>query len=101
MAETPSRCVSSASKTVEAVDSDLDEISNDGVMWSSHKVQHTWELNSSKAASMFMVMFAFQVSCLCLSLDTKLPCTMCHTFLKCTLFSLSSFSFFMVYERVL
>ena len=36
---------------------------------------------------MFMVMFAFQVSCLCLSLYTKFPCAMCHTFLECTVLS--------------
>ena len=69
---------------------------------SSRKVQPIWELelNSSKAAIMFLVMFAFQVSWLCLSLCTKFLCVMFHTFLNCTVLSLHSFSFFTVYVHV-
>ena len=94
MAENPSRHVSYASRTVEVRDDDYDETLNEDVTCEvdihddpKHSTREKWNLDLSKAALVYLVMFAFQVSYLCLLFVLS-------SFQRCTILFSSNMLFF-------
>ena len=83
--ETPSRHVSFASKIVQVGDEDFDEISNeDRIIFMT--IQSTAHVGTGigfvQGSFNILVMFAFQVSCLCISLyilNSSPRCAILHT----------------------